>query len=259
MKQEQMLVVNQIQLAPKIFELTLKGRLVKEMLVPGQFIHIRVPRSDLLLRRPISLAKIDQSAQTCTIIYRVEGDGTQAFSVLKTGDTLDVLGPLGNGFTIDFIQPNDLVYVIGGGIGVPPLYELGRQLHAKGADIVFLNGFASKEVSYYIDEFRKLGELHIATDDGSLGTSGHVGALIEEQIEQQKIPKAVYACGASGLLRAVERYFPDHPHAYVSMEERMACGVGACYACVCQSKKDPSVNKKICDEGPIFKTGEVII
>ena len=259
MKQEMMEIVNQVELAPRIFEMTLKGELTQEMVTPGQFIHIRVPREDLLLRRPISLAEINHDNQTCKIIYRVEGDGTRAFSHCQLGDKLDCLGPLGNGFDISMIEEEDVVYVIGGGIGVPPLYELGRRLKEKGANIYFLNGFASKDVMYYEKEFSELGSLFIATDDGSYGTHGHVGMLIDDVSKKTTKPKAVYACGAPGLLKAVESTFSNHPHVYLSMEERMACGVGACYACVCQSKKDPNVNKKVCDEGPIFKAGEVII
>lgn len=259
MKQEMMEIVNQVELAPRIFEMTLRGDLTQEMVTPGQFIHIRVPREDLLLRRPISLAEVNHDDKTCKIIYRVEGDGTKAFSESQVGDKLDCLGPLGNGFDIEMVEKDDVVYVIGGGIGVPPLYELGRRLKEKGVTIYFLNGFASKDVMYYEEEFSALGQLHIATDDGSYGVKGHVGMLIDEVKPVTGEPTAIFACGAPGLLRAVETTFIDHPHVYLSMEERMACGVGACYACVCQSKKDPKVNKKVCDEGPIFKAGEVII
>jgi len=259
MKQEMMEIVNQVELAPRIFEMTLRGELTQEMVTPGQFIHIRVPRTDLLLRRPISLAEINHNTKTCKIIYRVEGDGTKAFSECHVGEKLDCLGPLGNGFDISMVNEGDVVYVIGGGIGVPPLYELGKRLKEKNATIYFLNGFANKEVVYYENEFKALGELLIATDDGSYGVHGHVGNLITDVQKKGLEPKAIYACGAPGLLRAVENTFSTHPHVYLSMEERMACGVGACYACVCQSKKDPSINKKVCDEGPIFKAGEVII
>lgn len=257
MKQEEMTVVKQIELAPHIYELTLAGELVQEMSMPGQFIHIRVPRTDLLLRRPISLAEISKETGTCKIIYRADGDGTRVLAEFKTGDSVDVLGPLGKGFPIDMIEEGDVVHVIGGGIGVPPLYELGRQLKAKNANIVFMNGFADKSLVYYEEAFKTLGTVLIATDNGSYGASGHVGILMDQVAEQE--PKAVFACGAKGLLKSVESHYPDHPHVYISMEERMACGVGACYACVCQSKKDPSVNVKVCDEGPVFRAGEIVL
>lgn len=259
MKQEMMLVVEQKEIAHTIFELTLKGELVTQMGTSGQFIHIRVPRSDLLLRRPISLSSVSLEEKTCKVIYRADGDGTKAIAQLTSGDFLDVLGPLGNGFAIDFVEAEDVVFIIGGGIGVPPLYELGKQLAEKKAKIVFMHGFANKDAVFYEEEFSQLGEVMIATDDGSYCQKGHTGHLIQEALKMYPEPKAVYACGPTGLLRSVETSFVDHPHVYLSMEERMACGIGACYACTCQSKKDPNENKKVCDEGPVFKSGEVVI
>ena len=259
MKQEMMLVIEQKEIAKNIFELTLKGELVTQMKQSGQFIHIRVPRSDLLLRRPISLSSVSLEEKTCKVIYRADGEGTKAISQLSEGDKLDVLGPLGNGFNIDFVEENDVIFIIGGGIGVPPLYELGKKLAEKETKIVFMHGFANKDAVFYEKEFSTLGEVMIATDDGSYCKKGHTGNLITEALKKYPNPKAIYACGPTGLLRSVETIFADHPHVYLSMEERMACGVGACYACVCQSKKDPNENKKVCDEGPVFKSGEVVI
>lgn len=259
MKQEMMLIESQIELSPRIFELTLKGELVNQMETSGQFLHIRVPQSDLLLRRPISLAEVNRENGTCKVIYRVDGCGTRAISELTKGEKIDVLGPLGNGFNTDFVQEQDVIFVIGGGIGIPPLYELGKRLKAQKAKLVFLQGFGTKEACFYKQEFSELGMLMIATDDGSYGYKGHTGHLIEKALKVYPNPAGVFACGPTGLLRTVESSFENHPHVYLSMEERMACGVGACYACVCQSKEDPTVNKKVCDEGPVFKSGEVII
>lgn len=258
MKQELMKVINQRQLAPRIYELTLKGELVNEMNSPGQFLHVRVPRADLLLRRPISINQIDHENKTCRIIYRIEGEGTKIFSELKMGDTLDVLGPLGNGFDLSGLEPEDEVFIVGGGIGVPPLYELSKQLKEKGIIPIHFLGFASKDVLYYEEEFNELGETRIATDDGTYGIHGNVGNLL---LSTSKMPKAVFACGANGLLKTVEQLYSDHPNVQLSLESRMACGVGACYACVCHKPDDETGTKsvKVCDEGPIFKVGEVIL
>ncbi len=258
MKQEQMVIIDQRQLAPRIYELTLKGALVREMNTPGQFLHIRVPRADLLLRRPISINQIDHENNTCRIIYRIEGEGTAVFSELEAGDSLDVLGPLGNGFDLSDLVPGDEVFVVGGGIGIPPLYELSKQLKRKGIVPIHFLGFASKDVLYYEEEFSALGETRIATDDGTYGVHGNVGNLL---LSTDNMPKAVFACGSNGLLKTVEQLYSKHPNVQLSLESRMACGVGACYACVCHRPDDRTGTKsvKVCDEGPIFKIGEVVL
>jgi dihydroorotate dehydrogenase electron transfer subunit len=239
--------------------MTLKGALVEQMEVPGQFLHLRVPQNDLLLRRPISINDINHEEGTCRIIYRVEGDGTRVFSEMKVGDKLDVMGPLGNGFQLSELHAGDTAFIVGGGIGIPPLYELSKQLIAKGVTPVHFLGFASKEVMYYEEEFLALGDTYIATDDGSYGTHGHVGHLLAQMMEQ---PNAVFSCGANGMLRAVEsRYLGKIANVQLSLEARMACGMGACYACVCHLQEDESGQKsvKICDEGPIFPAGKVVL
>ena len=230
-KQEMMTIVAQKQLAPRIYQLDLQGELVKEMTRPGQFVHIKVPRADLLLRRPISINQIDH------------------------------LGPLGNGFDITTVAAGQTAFIVGGGIGIPPLYELSKQLNEKGVKVIHFLGYGSKEVAYYQQEFMALGETHFATDDGSFGAHGNVGRLLSEALAKGRIPDAVYACGANGMLKAIDSLFPTHPHVYLSLEERMACGIGACYACVCHKKGDTTGAKsvKVCDEGPIFKASEVIL
>lgn len=259
MKQEIMEITAQRLLAPRIYEMTLTGELVKEMSVPGQFVHLRVPRNDLLLRRPISINHIDQENGTFRIIYRVEGDGTRVFSELKPGDKLDVMGPLGNGFQLSEIHAGDIVYIIGGGIGIPPLYELSKQVIALGAKPIHFLGYASKEVMYYENEFRELGETRIATDDGTYGIHGNVGNLL---VVSEEIPTVVFSCGANGMLRAVENlYLHKVDNVQLSLEARMACGMGACYACVCHLQEDETGKKsvKVCDEGPIFPAGKVVL
>jgi dihydroorotate dehydrogenase electron transfer subunit len=258
--QEVMTVVSQQKIAPRIYEMVLQGKLVQNMNQPGQFIHIRVPRQDLVLRRPISLCEINKAEETCKIIYRVEGTGTQYFSEMTVGDKLDVMGPLGNGFNPEVVKKGQTAFIIGGGIGIPPLYELSKELVAKGVKVVHLIGFASEDVIFYREEFERLGETYFSTDDGSFGVHGHVGLLIEKALEKYT-PDAVYACGANGLLKAVDTKFETHPRAYISMEARMACGMGACYACVCHVRGDETGAKslKVCDQGPVFATGEVVI
>ncbi|MGF2941808.1 dihydroorotate dehydrogenase electron transfer subunit [Enterococcus xiangfangensis] len=255
MKQEMMTIVRQQELAPKIYELVLSGELVKEIQMPGQFLHIRVPRSDLLLRRPISINQYDQDTGTCTIIYRVEGAGTKCFSELSPGNQLDVMGPLGHGFEIDKLNAGDTAFIVGGGIGVPPLYQLSKDLKAKGVEVVHFLGFGTQEAVYYANEFQALGETHFSTDDGTFGVQGNVGNLLMAKTSQ---PDAVFACGNNGLLKTVEQLYSKVENVQLSIESRMACGMGACYACVCHVPGDETKSVKVCEDGPVFQAGEVI-
>ncbi|MCH4169155.1 MAG: dihydroorotate dehydrogenase electron transfer subunit [Streptococcaceae bacterium] len=250
----------QIELAPNIFEMTLTGELVQEMKKPGQFLNVKIPSSDMLLRRPISLHEIDSALNQCKIIYRIEGVGTKILSELQPNDSIDVLGPLGNGFAIESVIPNEKILIVGGGIGTPPMYQLAKALKMKGANITTVLGFASQKVMFHLDKFAELGTLFVTTDDGSFGTAGHAGIVIDQLIANQAFD-AVYACGAPGMLRMINERFKTHSRAYLSMEARMACGIGACYACVCHVDGDESETKavKVCDQGPIFETGKVII
>jgi dihydroorotate dehydrogenase electron transfer subunit len=259
--QENMKIISQRNLAPRIFEMVLEGNMVNDMDKPDQFIHIRVPDSSMPLRRPISIAKIDKENNQCTIIYRTEGNGTKVFSEMEPGEFLDCMGPLGNGFDLSFLEKGNKALVIGGGIGTPPMYEVARQLKAKGVEVLNLIGFASDNVSFYKDEFQALGETRFSTDDGSFGLHGHVGMLIDEALANGETFDAVYACGANGLLNAVDEKFKTHPHAYISMEARMACGMGACYACVVHVQGDETGTQslKVCDQGPVFETGKVVL
>ena len=237
MKQENMTVISNKEIAHQIYEMILKGNLVSKMRESGQFLHIKVNRDDLILRRPISIASIQDD--TVTILYRVVGQGTASLALMKPLDEVDVLGPLGHGFELEAVQANSEVLVVGGGIGVAPLYELGKQLALKQANITFVLGFANAHDAYYLDKFRELGSVRITTDDGSLGTQGHVGAVLDG-IE----PEFVYACGPLPLLRMVQTSYAECDHVYVSMEERMACGMGACHGCDTKDK-----NKRVCYDG----------
>lgn len=252
MRIEQMTVIQQKEIAERVYELILAGEMVTEMQA-GQFINIKPTRSDLMLRRPISVAKIDKAQQQCTIIYRVDGEGTQTFADVKVGDLLDVIGPLGKGFPVEETLAGETAMLIGGGIGVPPLYEVACELKAKGAEVVTVLGFNSEDAVFYEEKFAALGEVHVATADGTHGTKGFVTTIMDA------IPAAdtYYSCGPTPMLRVLnDRLLTKR--AFISLEERMACGIGACYACVChKAGGERSESKKICVDGPVFKTGEV--
>ncbi len=255
MSQELLTVLKQEEIAPNIFELILKGKMTKEIKNPGQFLHLLVPRADLLLRRPISICDYDNEAETMTLLYRIEGDGTKSLTDLKENDKISTLGPLGNGFNISEIKKNDVVYLIGGGIGIPPLYGLAKECVKKGAIVHSFLGFQKQANSYYVEKFQEISTLHLTSDDGSLGEKG----LVLDPLKNFPRPDALYACGPNGMLKTLDTLYFDHPRAFLSLESRMACGIGACYGCIVQDKKNPTKNKKVCDEGPVFQTNEVVL
>lgn len=258
MKQENMILISNRQLTSDVHELILKGSLADATIEPGQFVNLLVPRADLILRRPISIASVDPQNHQLTLVIRAMGAGTAALCAVKPGDTIDVLGPLGHGFPLSFLKPGSTALVIGGGIGIPPLLELVKRLSFQQVKVTLVLGFQTQDAVFYLDSLKPYATLYIATDDGSLETQGTVETVIQTQLKGQSFD-AVYACGPKGLNRMVIRRYASHPHAYVSLEERMACGIGACAACVCQKADDPYSNLKVCDDGPVFSTKEVIV
>lgn len=255
-RNERMTVVHQAKIAHNIFELTLQGELVQDM-APGQFVHVRVGESfEPLLRRPISIANINQDMNEFTMIYRAEGRGTELLSKKQVGDTADVLGPIGNGFPVDAVAPGGTALLVGGGIGVPPLYELTKQLNARGVRTIHVLGFQSENVTFYEEQFSALGETYYVTADGTKGTKGFVTNLLDELKPEFDV---FYSCGPLPMLKALEAQFLEKP-GYLSFEERMACGIGACFACVCNTTE--AVEKdyvKVCSDGPVFPKGVVAL
>ncbi|WP_142557383.1 dihydroorotate dehydrogenase electron transfer subunit [Streptococcus mitis] len=252
---EVMRVVSQEEIAPAIFELVLQGEMVEDMKA-GQFLHLRVPDDAHLLRRPISISSIDKPNNQCHLIYRVEGSGTAIFSRLKADDFLDVMGPQGNGFDLSELDDYCKVLLVGGGIGVPPLLEVAKQLHERGVEITTVLGFSTKDAVILDDELAKYGQVYVTTDDGSHGIKGNVSVVINEFDTKFD---AIYSCGAPGMMKYINQTFHDHPRAYLSLESRMACGMGACYACVLKVPDSETVSQRVCEDGPVFKTGTVVL
>lgn len=256
MRQEQMTVIEHRSIADNIYELTLQGEMVTQML-PGQFVHIRVHRgTDPLLRRPISICRIDKERKQFTMIYRAEGPGTTKLSSKTLDETVDVLGPLGNGFPVHEAQAGETALLVGGGIGVPPLYELSLQLKQRGVNVIHVLGFQTKSAVFYEAEFAELGDTYIATADGTYGRTGFVTDVIEQRNLQFDV---LYSCGPTPMLRALEVNYP-HKRGFLSLEQRMGCGIGACFACVCHTKGTEKTDyRKICSDGPVFSFGEVVL
>lgn len=246
-------VVSQEMIAKDIYSLWLETEKVAKEASAGQFISMYTSDGSKLLPRPISICKIYRGKGQIRVVYRVtgQGTGTEQFSKLKEGDQIEIMGPLGNGFPLD-IEKKALL--IGGGIGIPPMLELSREL---GCEKKIIAGY--KDELFLDKELNQNGELYIATEDGSAGTKGNVlDAIREHNLEAD----VIYACGPTPMLRAVKKYAEDNGIlCYLSLEERMACGIGACLACVCKSKEidDHSHvhNKRVCKDGPVFLSAEV--
>ena len=255
--QETVTVVSQKQIGTGIYDLTIQTKEIAAAAKSGQFVSVYSNDASKLLPRPISLCGIDRKAGTLRLVYRVTGEhtGTEEFSRLQAGDTMKIMGPLGNGFTV---EKGRKAFLIGGGIGVPPMLQLAKEMKDAGENFQIVMGYRDAG-TFLLDEFKEQGESFVATEDGSVGTKGNVLDAIRENHLDADV---IYACGPTPMLRALKAYAEEqNMTCYVSMEERMACGIGACLACVCNStEKDAHSNvknKRICKEGPVFNAKEV--
>ena len=257
-KKENALVISQEMLAPDIYSMWIRTKAAAEA-KPGQFISMYTNDGSKLLPRPISICEIDRREGSLRVVYRVTGKdtGTEEFSKMKAGDTIPVIGPLGNGFPYEKAE-GKRVFLMGGGIGVPPILELAKQTDCAKKQIVV--GYRDAR-TFLREEFEQNGEVYISTEDGSIGTKGNVMDAIRENGLEADL---IYACGPTPMLRAIKSYAEENGiECYISLEERMACGIGACLACVCKSReKDHHSNvhnKRICKDGPVFLSTEVEI
>ncbi len=250
---EEAVIIRQEEIATDIYSMWLHTDKIAHMACAGQFVGVYCRDGSRFLPRPISICEIDKDDQAIRIVYRVAGKGTDEFSYMRTGMPLYVIGPLGNGYP----QKKDKAFLIGGGIGIPPLLQLAKDLDC-AKEIVL--GYQNRQ-TFLSDQFELCGNVHIATEDGSAGVRGNVLDLISKK---QLHADVIYACGPMPMLRAVKQYAKENQiECWISLEERMACGVGACLGCVCRSKhKDEHThvkNKRICTEGPVFDAEEVDI
>ena len=240
MKQVRYTVTANRPLTADVWEMALSGD-TSAITAPGQFINIKL--EGLYLRRPISVCRWDGDG--LTVIYKIVGKGTAALSRLKPGAELDTLSGLGNGY--DLSACPDRVAVIGGGVGVPPMYGLAQALLAAGKSVRAILGFNTKSEIFYEEQFRALGaEVAVTTVDGSYGTRGFVTAAMGEA------DAYACACGPEPMLRAVYSQCRD---GQFSFEERMGCGFGACMGCSCETKYG---SKRICKDGPVLRREEIL-
>lgn len=242
MKQSIFKITSNEKIARDIFKMTLAGD-TSAITAPGQFVNIKL--DGFFLRRPISVC--DCVGENLTLIYKTVGHGTEQMSRMENGDELDLLTGLGNGYNTK--KSGDSPLLIGGGVGVPPMYMLCKKLVADGKNVTVVLGFNSKDDVFYENEFRALGaDVHITTADGTYGTKGFVTDVIKN-IQYTFF----YTCGPEPMFRAMHKMMKT-PGQY-SFEERMGCGFGACMGCSC---KTLTGNKRICKEGPVMESEEII-
>ena len=241
MKQVILEVVKTEQLCENVFKTVFRGD-VSGITNPGQFVNVQI--GGLYLRRPISVC--DLGDNTLTLVYKVVGKGTAILSKAQPGDKFDILTGLGNGYDLTLAGSRPLL--IGGGVGVPPLYYLCKKLIESGKKPFVALGFNRKEEVFFADEFISLGaDVAVATVDGSMGEKGFVTGILPESYSY------FYACGPEPMLKAV--YKATACEGELSFEERMGCGFGACMGCSC---KTLTGNKRICKDGPVMKKGEIL-
>lgn len=243
-------VVSQETLATDVYSLVLEAPEIASQAIAGQFVSVYTHDGSKMLPRPISLCGIDREAGTLRLVYRVVGFGTKEFSQLAAGDTVDILGPLGNGF----MKSDKKAILIGGGIGIPPMLQLAKELECEKSvvlgyrDEIFLN-----------EEFEPYAQVYMSSEDGQHGVKGNVIDAIKEYVVDGTV---IYACGPTPMLRGIKAYAMEKGiECQISMEEKMACGVGACLACVCKTKDidehSQVHNRRICKDGPVFYAEEV--
>ncbi len=248
-------VLSQRETAPDIFDMWIETPLAADA-KPGQFLGVYPRDRSTLLPRPISICETDAARGAQRIVYRVAGAGTREFSGYSQGDAISLLGNLGNGFPLEQ-GAGKKAFLMGGGIGVPPILELARRLEAEKQIVV---GYRDGNL-FLKEDLQKYGTLHIATEDGSAGTKGNVMDAIRENGLEAEV---IFACGPMPMLRAIKAYAAERDiPAYISLEEHMACGVGACLGCVVKTKEvhhhSHVPNARICTDGPVFEAKEVQI
>ena len=252
---ENLTVVSQEEIGKDIFSLWLQTDQMAQYARPGQFLSLYTGNAGKLLPRPISIGESDKETRRIRLVFRVTGKntGTEAFSKMQPGDKIEALGPLGNGFPLEEAEGKK-VFLIGGGIGIPPMLETAKQLNAQKTAVL---GY--RDELFLNEEFAKYADVYVATEDGSSGTKGNVLNAIQEKTLEADV---IFACGPTPMLRALKEYAAaNHITCWISMEERMACGIGACLACVCKSKDIDAHsqvhNKRVCKDGPVFLSTEV--
>lgn len=257
-RKETIKVLSQKMIAPDIYDMWLETELANEAKA-GQFVGVYTNSASNLLPRPISICEVDKERKALRIVYRIAGKGTAEFATWQPGQEAALLGVLGNGFPVKE-GIGKRVVLMGGGIGIPPMLQLAKELWAEGTGATIILGYRDAQL-FLKEELEKYGKVYVAAEDGSVGTKGNVLTVMEEKKLSADV---IMACGPMPMLRAIKSYAKERKmKAYISLEERMACGVGACLGCVCKTThKDAHShvnNARICTDGPVFDAEEVDI
>lgn len=283
-RKEKAQILSHKEIAPDIFDMKLKTSLAKDA-GAGRFVGVYPQDKSKLLPRPISICEVDNGEEWIRLVYRIAGEGTREFSRLGEGDSIDLLGVLGNGFPVSQAKGKK-VALIGGGIGIPPMLQLAKEISDSGEngiktadDIHIIVGYRDS-ITFLKEDLSRYGTVHIASEDGSVGTKGNVLTILQQEMFVQDPPEIIMACGPLPMLKALKEYSELHSHddglackqgaayehkhgikTYISLEEHMACGVGACLGCVCKTSKidhhSGVHNARICTDGPVFDAQEV--
>jgi dihydroorotate dehydrogenase electron transfer subunit len=259
-------ILSRKEVASKIYLMSVKTPEIAQEALPGQFIHIKCSKDSYpLLRRPLSIHRIDKEKGEIFILFQVTGEGTKLLADRTLGDDLDIMGPIGNGFNI--YPKSKKIVIIGGGIGVAPLLALCEESIRQGKEVRVLIGALKKELVIGEESFKILGaKVEVSTDDGSYRYKGLVTDLLERMIKEGWLADQIFACGPKPMLKKIsEIALQANINYQVSLEERMACGIGACLGCVCKikikDKREYKVKyeyKKVCVDGPVFLGNEVV-
>lgn len=253
-RQGKYLIVEKTNLAKNCFSFVISCPKIAKVAQAGQFVHIKA--DGFMLRRPISICEIDKENGSIRIVFEIRGEGTREIADKKSGDYLDLMAPLGKGFTL--LENSKKAIVIGGGIGVPPMLEVAKHY---GENAMAVIGFRSADTVILNDDFKSVkSDVILCTDDGSKGHKGYVSNALTSYLESNKAD-IIYACGPHPMLKAIIDIADKHGiTCEVSLEERMGCGVGACLVCACKAvKSGKEYYAHVCKDGPVFNSKEVII
>lgn len=241
-------------LARNIYDYTIQAKEIADLAQAGQFVHLKVP--GFFLRRPISICGIDKKAGTIRLVFEIRGEGTEALSRVNSGELLDVMGPLGKGFTL--LPEGKKAILIGGGIGVPPMLGVAAHYKEHAKAIV---GFRNAQAVILTEDFQRVGaDTILCTDDGSMGIHGFVTTALEQELAKET-PDLICACGPAPMLKGIIALAKQAGvPCEVSLEERMGCGVGACLVCACRTVKNgEEYLAHVCKDGPVFNADDVLL